>query len=166
MVAAQQDISDSALLTVVSAPTITTEPADQSVADGDEVTFSVRGDDADTVTWERSTDDGATYVGLDGDNGQDLTFTAELADEGDLYRALLVNGAGTTTSRAALLTVAANAPTVTQDPAVRTVGSPAAVADRQLPATGGNIGLLALAATLLMGTGVTFTASTRRRAII
>jgi hypothetical protein len=55
---------------------------------------------------------------------------------------------------------------VTQDPANRTVGSPAAVADRQLPATGGNIGLLALAATLLMGTGVTFTASTRRRAII
>jgi hypothetical protein len=121
--------TSTAVLTVIpTSPTVTGQPADESVTSGQVATFSVAGDGdpAPTVQWQRSTDDGATFTDLLGETGSTLTFATSYADSGFGYRAVLTSPGGTTTSLPATLTVAPIAPTVTSDPVSQTVaaGSP------------------------------------------
>ena len=97
-----------ATLTVQSAPTVTTNPTNQSVTAGHSATFTAAatGNPTPTVQWQVSTDGGATYTNIAG--ATHTTFTLNnptAAQKGYKYRAVFTNSAGSTTTSAALLTV-------------------------------------------------------------
>lgn len=90
--------------------TISGQPQNASVADGDSVTFTVVATSAPagtlTYAWEVSTDSGSTWTAT-GTNSAELTFTAAAADDGSQYRVTVSAGnAADVTSTAATLTVA------------------------------------------------------------
>ncbi len=94
-----------AMLTVTStAPTITTQPADQSVHAGQTATFSVvaAGGAPLAYQWRKN---GTAVAGATGTSY--TTGVISTADSGTLYSVLVSNGAGTATSRNAQLTVTA-----------------------------------------------------------
>jgi len=94
-------------------------PANASVSVGQAASFTVvASNDPDAITWQRSTDGGATWTDIAGASGVTYTFTAALADSGDLFRAAAVSALfGDAPGGAATLTVTAPAtpsPTPTQ----------------------------------------------------
>ncbi|HEV7204916.1 MAG TPA: putative Ig domain-containing protein, partial [Jatrophihabitans sp.] len=64
-----------------------------------------------TVQWQRSTDGGASFTNIAGATSTTYTFTAVAGDNGNQYRAVFTNVAGSATSTAATLTVG-SAPTI------------------------------------------------------
>ena len=98
--------------TVVSAPTIGTQPASQTVTKGNTATFSVAATGEKlSYQWQRSTDNGQSWTDIDG--ATDATYTVEATTtsmSGYQYRCVVSNSAGSVTSSAATLTV--NAATV------------------------------------------------------
>ena len=107
------------------APTITTQPADQSVTQGHTATFSVaaQGTAPLTYQWMRGTTDVGT-------NSPSYTTPATTASDNNAkFQVVITNSAGTITSRTATLTVTSTntAPSITQQPASQTVtlGQPA-----------------------------------------
>jgi hypothetical protein len=118
-----------AVLTVDDVPpAITTQPAPQTVCEGDTATFSVvatTGCPPVSYQWQFSTDDGATWNNVTGGLGFDAaSFTTvpnTAADDGTQFRCQLTNAAGTTNSLAAVLTVGNGPPTITTNPANQTV---------------------------------------------
>jgi len=96
-----------ATLTVNTAPAVTTHPLTQSVQSGNSVTFTVAasGSPTPTVQWELSTDGGTNFNPIVGETSTSLTFTAQLSQNGNQYRAVFTNTCGTATTNAATLTV-------------------------------------------------------------
>lgn len=84
-------------------------PAARWVAVGAEATFialGTQGSPPPSLQWQRSTDGGASWSNLAG--ATDLTYTVAavtVADDGNQYRVVASNGAGSVTSRAARLIV-------------------------------------------------------------
>lgn len=125
--AAGSATSQAATLTVggLPAPAFTTDPTNAAVDPGSAVNFTVAamGTPTPTITWERSSDGGATWTAIDGASGATYTFIAQLADNGAWFRAVATNPAGTALSRPATLAVPARATmvyaagTVGDDPA-------------------------------------------------
>jgi plastocyanin len=113
---AGSDTTDTATLTVRTVPVVTTDPADHTVTAGDPVTFSAAatGSPAPTVQWQRSTD-GTAWTDLPGQNSGTLTFTTTAAQDGNRYRAVFTNPAGSDTTTAATLTVT-SPPVVVEQP--------------------------------------------------
>jgi uncharacterized repeat protein (TIGR03803 family) len=111
--------SNSALLTVNAAnvaPSITTNPANQSVTAGQNASFTVAADGtpAPTFQWEVSTNGGSNWSSLNDDSTYSgvttttLTITGTIIGQnGYLYRAVATNVAGTATSNSVMLTVGA-----------------------------------------------------------
>jgi hypothetical protein len=101
------------------APSITTEPADQAVTAGGTATFSVvaTGSAPLSYQWQKG--------GVDIAGGTLSSYTTPatiLADDGSRFRVRVSNSAGTATSRVATLTVTATgAPSITQQPAAKSV---------------------------------------------
>ncbi len=97
--------SRTAVLTVSSAaPTITTQPADQSVHSGQTATFSVTasGNAPLAYQWRKN------GTAIPGATGTSFTTAAtSTADSGTSYSVVVSNGAGSVTSRNAQLTVSA-----------------------------------------------------------
>jgi hypothetical protein len=93
----------SLVLTTTSAPVITTNAQDQTVAPGDSVTFTAAATStpAPTVQWQR-TDTGTHFVNISGATSTTYTFTAAAADAGHEYRAVFTNGVGQATTTATL----------------------------------------------------------------
>ena len=95
--------SNEATLTVaarVIAPTVKNHPADASVKEGENVTFTVSAEGTDlNYRWYKN---GAA---IDGANGASYTFTAALGDNGAKYACVVSNSAGTVKSNEATLTV-------------------------------------------------------------
>ena len=95
--------SNEATLTVaarVIAPTVKNHPADASVKEGENVTFTVSAEGTDlNYRWYKN------GVAIDGANGASYTFTAALGDNGAKYACIVSNSAGTVTSNEATLTV-------------------------------------------------------------
>ncbi len=93
-------------------PAVTTQPLDQTVNDGQAVTFSASasGSPSPTVKWQDSLDGGAIWNDIPGATSSSLAFTAAAPQTGHRYRAVFTNAAGTATTNAVLLTV--NAPPV------------------------------------------------------
>ena len=97
---------------VLVAPTIT-GPVDQTVTEGESADFTVTvtGNPAPTVTWEASSDGGASWVPVtDGVSGDGLTLSlaaVTLGDSGTQYRATATNSEGSVTSEPVTLTVTA-----------------------------------------------------------
>src|SRR5213592_74335 len=102
------------------APTITTQPANQTVTAGQTATFAVvaAGTAPLTYQWQKN---GANLTGAT--SASYTTPATTTADSGSTFRVVVANTAGTVTSAAATLTVtaAAVAPTITTPPANQTV---------------------------------------------
>ncbi len=96
-----------ATLTVNVPPSVTTNPTNQMVLLGSSVSFTAAasGKPVPTVQWQLSTDGGTTFTDIPGATSTTLTFTPVLTDNGNQYRAVFTNTAGTATSTAATLTV-------------------------------------------------------------
>jgi Abnormal spindle-like microcephaly-assoc'd, ASPM-SPD-2-Hydin/Immunoglobulin domain/Protein of unknown function (DUF1573) len=115
--------SAAATLTVnaaAAAPTITTQPANQTVVAGQTATFTVvaAGTAPLSYQWQKS---GANIAGATAANY--TTPTTTTTDSGSTFAVAVSNTAGTVTSAAATLTVnaAAAAPTITTQPMNQTV---------------------------------------------
>ena len=105
-------------------PTITTQPANQTVIAGQTATFSAAatGSPTPTVQWQVSTDGGVTFSSIPGATSTTLSFTTALSQNGNQYQAVFTNSAGTATTTGATLTVnPATPPTITTQPANQTV---------------------------------------------
>lgn len=126
--------SAAVVLNVATAPLVaafTTQPAHQSVSAGSAAAFTVAatGNPTPTLQWQRSTDGGATWSHIA--TATDATYNTgptALSQNGERYRALASNSAGSATSSAALLTVTAapQAPAITVQPSAQSVNAPAA----------------------------------------
>ena len=106
-------VDDSGNLEVASPyPTITTQPANQTVAAGQTATFTAAatGSPTPTVQWQMSTDGGVTFSNVSGATSATLSFTTASSQNGNQYRAVFTNSAGTATTTAATLTVNAAPP--------------------------------------------------------
>jgi hypothetical protein len=105
-----------------TAPTITAQPANQTVTAGDTASFNAAagGNPAPTVQWQVSTDSGATFTNISGATAATLSFTALAGDSGKQYRAVFSNSEGSAASSAATLTVN-TPPAITLQPADQTV---------------------------------------------
>lgn len=100
-------------------PTITTQPAPQTVCAGSDATFTVAGTGT-SYQWQMSTD-GTNFTNIAGATGTTYTATAVTAGMNNtLYRALVLTQCGTATSNAVTLTVNTS-PTVTTHPQPATV---------------------------------------------
>ena len=99
-------------------PTITAQPADQSVKAGQTALFSVQAGGTAPLSyqWRRN---GAAIAGAT--SASYVTPAAVTADSGATFSVVVSNAAGNTTSRAAQLTVSAVAPSITTQPANATV---------------------------------------------
>jgi subtilase family serine protease len=113
-----------ATLTVQYAPTVTTQPADQTVTVGQQYTFTAAasGNPTPTVQWYFSSDGGTTWNIINGATSATQTFAAaQTSFNGELFEAVFSNGIGTpVTTTPAMLTVL-YAPTVTTNPNSQTV---------------------------------------------
>ena len=123
--------SSAVTLTVCVAPSITSQPTNQTVTSPGAATFTVVGTGlpAPTYRWQRSDDAGSTWADIPGATSTSYTSGAtSAADNGAKFRVILLDGFGaalTATSSAATLTVNV-APSITTQPVGQTVTSPAA----------------------------------------
>ena len=129
--------------TVVSAPTIGTQPADKSVTEGETATFTVNATGSDlSYQWQQNTN-GSAWTDITGETNATYTIaTTTMNINGTQYRCVVSNSAGSVTSNAATLTVNAK-PTYT----ITAVSSPAeggtATTDKTTAAAGETITLIA-----------------------
>jgi hypothetical protein len=117
-----------ATLTVTAAamkPTITTQPANQSVVAGLTAKFTVAASGSPTPAyqWQKSTDSGVTWTNVVGATVASYTTPATiLADNGTKFRCVATNSAGSATSNNATLTVSVTvAPAITSQPLNKSV---------------------------------------------
>ncbi|MBP1702616.1 MAG: hypothetical protein H6Q38_1723, partial [Chloroflexi bacterium] len=98
--------SNAATLTVNFAPTITTQPASQTVNAGQTTTFTAAasGNPAPTIQWQVSTD-GTSWTNIAGATSTAYSFIAQLTDNGKQYHAIFTNPAGSVSSASAFVTV-------------------------------------------------------------
>jgi alpha-tubulin suppressor-like RCC1 family protein len=110
--------SKAAVLTVQLAPTVTQQPASVAVEEGHSATFEAgaSGSPTPTVQWEMSSDGGGTWAAVKRATADQLSIaSAKTSEDGDQYRAVFTNAAGSATSAAATLTVH-NPPKLTLQP--------------------------------------------------
>jgi hypothetical protein len=111
--------SNVALLTVNTPPSITTQPANQTVNAGQTATFAVvaTGTPPLSYQWQKN---GAAIAGATASSY--TTPPTTLADDGSQFIVVVSNSAGTATSNVAMLTVNAP-PSITTQPASQTVSA-------------------------------------------
>jgi Bacterial Ig domain/Immunoglobulin I-set domain/The GLUG motif len=90
-----------------SAPTVTTNPSNQTVSAGQTATFTAAatGNPTPTVQWQQSTGSGASFTNIAGAASTTYSLTTAASQNGYQYRAVFTNTAGTATTTAAKLTV-------------------------------------------------------------
>jgi hypothetical protein len=89
-------------------PSITLNPVDQTVQPSQSVSFTAAasGVPTPTVQWQVSTDNGVSFTNVAGATSTTYTFTAQLSQNGNQYRAVFSNGVGSpATTTAATLNV-------------------------------------------------------------
>jgi hypothetical protein len=89
------------------APAITQSPSNQTVVTGNTATFTAAatGTPTPTVQWQVSTNGGASWSDISNATNTTYSFTAVSGDNGNQYRAVFTNTAGSATSSAAVLSV-------------------------------------------------------------
>jgi hypothetical protein len=109
-------------IAITTAPLVTVQPIDRSAVAGATVTFAAAADGnlAPAVRWQVSTDGGASFRDLAGAADPILSFKALSSQDGDMFRAVFTNAAGTATTDSAALTVRPGL-AVVSDPVSRTV---------------------------------------------
>ncbi|MBX9246248.1 hypothetical protein ICW40_15730 [Actinotalea ferrariae] len=110
--------AEATLRVAPEAPSVTSDPADVTAAEGAPVTFSASatGDPVAAVRWQVSTDEGVTFTDVPGATA--TTYTIPATDRSQhlaLYRAVFTNPGGEATTTAATLTVQ-HAPEVVTQP--------------------------------------------------
>lgn len=112
---------------LVTAPTISVNPAPQAVVSGADAVFAVTAaGTAPSYRWQSSAD-GSTWADIAGASASTVRLTAVvLADNGRRLRVIVSNSAGTVTSAEAVLTVSAApvAPAISAQPASVSVTAP------------------------------------------
>ncbi len=117
------DASDTVTLTVIVAvPEITTQPEDQEVIVGETVMFTVSATGAESYQWQYSKNGGSTWLNSPTGKLAAFNFTATSAMNGRMYRCIVTNANGSTTSSAATLTVISK-PVITTQPTDLTVNA-------------------------------------------
>ncbi|MEU6940648.1 HtaA domain-containing protein [Streptomyces rubiginosohelvolus] len=91
----------------VPAATVTQQPVSRKVRSGATAGFTAAADGWDSVRWERSSDNGATWNTVPGVTATTLSVKASAALNAHRYRAVFVNASGETATSAATLTVSA-----------------------------------------------------------
>jgi hypothetical protein len=88
-------------------PTITMQPDNQMMTPGQTATFKTAaiGSPTPTVQWQVSTGIGETFSIIPGATSTTLSFTTALFENGNQYRAVFTNSAGTAATTGATLTV-------------------------------------------------------------
>lgn len=117
------DTSPAAKLTVLQPPVVTTDPTNATVNVGGTANFTAAATGVLTpsVQWQVSTDGGATYNNIPAQIFGTLQLTnVQASQNGNKYRAVFTNAAGTDTSAPATLTVN-SAPQITQNPTNQSV---------------------------------------------
>ena len=119
--------------TTLIAPSISVQPAGQTMVAGQNASFAVTAaGTALAYQWQRSTDGGATFGNEAGATSATLNLSAvALTSNGHRFRVVVSNSGGSVNSTAALLSVnavASAAPTFTTQPASITVVEPNAAA--------------------------------------
>jgi len=107
-----------------SATTITAQPSDQNVVVGTAATFTVAASNATGYQWQRSSDGGITFTGVNGaTTASHTTPVSTLADSGAKYRVVVSGASNSVTSSAVTLTVSATvvAPSISVQPAAQTI---------------------------------------------
>ena len=125
--------SKTVTLTVISKPTITTQPTNKSVNDGSKATFKVVADGYDLAyQWQYKTSAGkwasitsSKYTGTD---TATMKVPATLSRDGLQFRCKITNSAGTVYSNVVKLTVKAIAPKITTQPTSQSVKAGSTVA--------------------------------------
>jgi hypothetical protein len=89
------------------APAITQSPSNQTVVTGNTATFTAAasGSPTPTVQWQVSTNGGTSWSNISGATNTTYSFTAASGDNGNQYRAVFTNTAGSATSSSAVLSV-------------------------------------------------------------
>ncbi|HLV94317.1 MAG TPA: immunoglobulin domain-containing protein, partial [Candidatus Acidoferrales bacterium] len=117
--------SNSATLTVTSPlpPTITTQPANQTVTEGQTATFSVVASGTAPLTYQWMENTGSGFDNISGATSSSYTTppTVMSTDNGAVFEVTITNGEGSVTSNPATLTVNAAPPTITTQPATQMV---------------------------------------------
>ncbi len=136
---ANEATSTAALLTVVTAPSITQNPSNVSVVAGQTATFQIQASGLNLAyQWQVDLPTaGDAFNPIQGETASSYSFTAASGDDGKRYRCSVSNTVGTIPSSAALLTVVF-APSITQNPSNQTVTAPTA-ATFQVAAIGGSL---------------------------
>ena len=100
----------------ITAPVITTQPSNQTVAAGKTATFKVVATGTGlTYQWQYSQDNGSTWKNKSGATSASYSVAPKETDSGLLYHCIVTNAGGSVTSNSAKLTVtaaAAAAPTI------------------------------------------------------
>ena len=122
--------SSSARLTVLTKPTIVTQPANKTVSVGETAKFTVTASGSSMkYQWYVSKDGGETFTVINADKypsavTKTLSFTAKQTMDGYLYMCWVYNDAGGVNSYAATLTVKNDGiPTITTQPSNKTVAA-------------------------------------------
>ena len=103
---------------------ILSQPTDQSVVAGTTATFEVAARNASGYQWQRSTDNGTTFVDVSSATANSYTTpVTTLADSGTQYRVVITGAVNGVTSSAVTLTVTAVvvAPSISVHPAAQTI---------------------------------------------
>ena len=101
--------SVAALLTVLEAPSIDTDPAGTEVCEGDDALFTVVASGFAPLSYQWQVDDGGGFSDLAGETAATLTITAATpAQDGNAYRVIVSNLCDMVTSASAVLTVFSN----------------------------------------------------------
>ena len=131
--------SSAAKLTVRSRPVITKQPSDQDLTAGQTAEFTVTAT-GDGLAYQWQVNKTGTWNDCvsPGNDTATFTFTAKTSYSGWQYRCVITGDAGSTTSQAARLTVAAGGPRITQQPADQSA-APGETAVFTVKATGSNV---------------------------
>src|SRR5262249_34577201 len=92
----------------VQAPSITQQPASQTATQHQPVTFTVAASSTLPITyqWQKAESGTTTFANIPGATSASFTISSTVAaDNGDQFRVVVTNSAGSTTSNAATLTV-------------------------------------------------------------
>jgi hypothetical protein len=115
-----------------SAPVITMQPEDKRVTPDESVTLRITavGNPTPTYQWQVQPVLSTTWNNIDGATDTTYTFTAQASDQASMYRVVVTNSTGTTSSQVWIITVTLPPVMVSYSPALLTVqaGMPATLA--------------------------------------
>lgn len=107
--------SAAATYTILSGPSILTQPANSSACAGSQASYSVNSPGSTSFQWQVSTDNGNTWNNVpSGGSTSNYSFTASASDNGKIYRAVVGACGSFLNSASASFTILASATITTQ----------------------------------------------------